>query len=281
MLFGRLKGIVQTLRFRLTAWVALVVFLVVCVTMLAVRVVVLRTIYTQLDPQLQQDTVDVTLAIERYFPNEEKLFEKAMNLKAFGHLHVDWFVQLFDKQGKLLWGQPNAPDQKAPRLPLSDMKLRDEGSFRLVETKFDEPPLPPMIIRLGSSRLSMEDDIALLNSIMILASASILVLAPVSGYFLAGRATRPLNWIISTTARLEPKKLDERLPLRGTGDELDQLSLTINGMLDRIGSYIDSNRDFIANAAHELRSPLAAIRGSVDVALDRVRTPDEYAGLLD
>src|SRR5207302_8977457 len=118
------------------------------------------------------------------------------------------------------------------------------------------------------------------NFIMVLAMVSIIILAPVGGYFLAGRATRPLNWIISTTARLEPKKLDERLPLRGTGDELDQLSATINGMLDRIGKYIDANRDFVASAAHELRSPLAAIRSSVDVALNRQRTPDEYAALL-
>ncbi len=106
------------------------------------------------------------------------------------------------------------------------------------------------------------------------------MLAPLSGYFLAGRATRPISKIITTTARLHPKNLDERLPMRGTGDELDQLSGTINGMLDRIAAYIDSNRDFIASAAHELRSPLAAIRSSVDVALDRLRTPDEYAALL-
>src|SRR5205807_10039899 len=75
-------------------------------------------------------------------------------------------------------------------------------------------------------------------------------------------------------------KLDERLPIRGTGDELDQLSLTINGMLDRIASYIERNRDFVANAAHELRSPLAAIRSTVEVALNRDRTAEEYATLL-
>lgn len=280
MLFGHLKAVAQTVRFRLTAWVTLVVLLVVCVAMLSVRLVVLRTINSEFDRRLLQDTVDVRLVIQQYFPHKEPLFIKAMNLKALGHLHVDWFVELFDEQGKLIWGPANAPHVKAPHLPLSDMKLRDEGPFRLVETEFNEAPLPRMIIRLGSSRVSMEDDIALLNWIMVLASASILVLAPVSGYFLAGRATRPLTRIISTTARLQPKKLDERLAIRGTGDELDQLSTTINGMLDRIGSYIDSNRDFIANAAHELRSPLAAIRGSVDVALDRLRSPEEYAGLL-
>ena len=56
-----------------------------------------------------------------------------------------------------------------------------------------------------------------------------------TGYWLAGRATRPLATILDTTARLRPDHLNERLPLYGTGDELDQLSSTINGLLDRLG----------------------------------------------
>ena len=181
MLFGRLKAIVQTLRFRLTAWVALVVFLVVSVTMLSVRAVVLRTIYTEFDQRLLQDMDDVRLAIKHYFPDKEP-FYKAMNLKALGHLHVDWFVELFDAEGKLTWSIPNAPKLRPPQVSRTETKMRDEGSFRVVETRLEDPALAPMIIRLGSSRLSMDDDIALLNWIMVLASASILVLAPVSGY---------------------------------------------------------------------------------------------------
>ncbi|HEX3869564.1 MAG TPA: HAMP domain-containing sensor histidine kinase, partial [Pirellulales bacterium] len=99
-------------------------------------------------------------------------------------------------------------------------------------------------------------------------------------YWLAGRATRPLAKIIDTTARLHPSKLDERLHLRGTGDELDRLSVTINGMLDRIATYLDEHRRFTADAAHELRSPLAALQSTVEVALNVERTPTEYKDLL-
>jgi heavy metal sensor kinase len=281
MLFARLKDAVQSLRFRLTAWVALVVVLVVGVTMLAVHSVVLRTLDTEFNQRLVHDLGDVRLKFKNHpLPAEETAFRKEINLMGLAHLHVNWFVQVFNAKGEPLFATPNAPPLPVPRLPLGDPKPRDVGPVRILESELDDYASSPFIVRLGSSRVSMEDDISLLNTIMILASVSILVLAPVSGYFLAGRATRPLNWIIATTARLEPKNLDERLPVRGTGDELDQLSTTINGMLDRIGNYIDSNRDFIANAAHELRSPLAAIRSSVDVALDRPRTADEYASLL-
>ena len=65
--------------------------------------------------------------------------------------------------------------------------------------------------------------------------------------------------------------MEERLPIRGTQDELDQLSLTINHFLDLLGDYLERNREFVANAAHELRSPLAAVQSSVEVTLNSDR----------
>jgi signal transduction histidine kinase len=86
--------------------------------------------------------------------------------------------------------------------------------------------------------------------------------------------------MISSAARLRPARLSERLPRRGTGDELDQLAHTFNALLDRIGAYWQAKQDFLADAAHELRTPLAAIRSSAEVALGHERTPEEYRELL-
>jgi signal transduction histidine kinase len=116
---------------------------------------------------------------------------------------------------------------------------------------------------------------------MVLAAALLLVLTPLGCYWLAGRATAPIAQIIRTTSQLRPSQLNERLPLRNTGDELDQLSQTINGLLDRLASFVNEKRDFLANAAHELRSPLAAIRSSVEVALNSKRSSGEYVALLE
>src|SRR5205807_749662 len=135
-------------------------------------------------------------------------------------------------------------------------------------------------IRCGFLQFALQEDIDLLNRNLLLASITLLLAAPLGGYVIALRATRPIAQIIATTAHLQPSNLKERLPIRGTGDEIDQLSQTINGMLDRLASYIDQNRDFVANAAHELRSPLAAIRSSVEVGLNKSRTPEEYAVIL-
>jgi signal transduction histidine kinase len=133
---------------------------------------------------------------------------------------------------------------------------------------------------VGASLAIIDSDVAKLSRLMLAAGVLILFVAPLSGYFLAGRATRPLARILSTTARLRPSHIEERLPIRGTRDELDQLSLTINRFLDVLGEYLQRNREFVANAAHELRSPLAAVQSSVEVTLNSPRTVEEYQEML-
>src|SRR5262249_4520016 len=139
---------------------------------------------------------------------------------------------------------------------------------------------PRLVIVDGASLENLHEDMELLTHVVFFTSGLILVLAPLGGAWLSGRATQPLAKIIETTADLRPSGLGERLPIRGTGDELDQLSLTINSLLDRIARYVEQKQDVLANAAHELRSPLAAIRTSAEVALAKTRSTEEYANLL-
>jgi signal transduction histidine kinase len=157
----------------------------------------------------------------------------------------------------------------------------DRANYRLLQRSIPAgKQAPQLIVRVGVRRDRIDEDIWRLTEWMLTAFAIILVAAPLSGYWLAGRATRPLATILSTTGRLHPDNLSERLPLRGSGDELDQLSLTLNGMLDRLAVHLEQQRAFVANAAHELRSPLTAMRTSLEVALERERSPEEYRELF-
>jgi signal transduction histidine kinase len=74
--------------------------------------------------------------------------------------------------------------------------------------------------------------------------------------------------------------MEERLAIRQTDDELDRLSATVNEFLDRIAVYLSQSNNLLANSAHELRTPLAAIRSSIEVAIGGNRTPQEYQELL-
>ena len=275
MPYGRLSDFVGTLRFRLMAWNTAVLILIGVPTLAGVHAVLRHKVLHEFDELLQEDLEEIRLAVRQRAPLD--LLYQELERKAQGHVHHRWFVQIFDGGGEAVWSSQNAPDELPP---LAGDAVYESGPYRLVETRIAEPGRAPVVVRVGSSLRSLQDDVTLLTRMLLLACAFILLLAPLGGYWLAGRATKPLGRIIRTTAHLRPSNLAERLPVRGSGDELDQLAVTINGFLDRIGSYLDRKRDFLANAAHELRSPLTAICTSVEVALDAPRSPQEYTHLL-
>jgi heavy metal sensor kinase len=106
-------------------------------------------------------------------------------------------------------------------------------------------------------------------------------LAVLGGLLLSRQALRPVAQSIRTAQQLNPADLSARLPRTGVGDELDQLALTINDLLDRLADYHGQMTRFTADASHELRSPLGAMRAAVEVALQQRRTTDEYRDALE
>jgi signal transduction histidine kinase len=101
----------------------------------------------------------------------------------------------------------------------------------------------------------------------LLALGVMTMIAVGTGWWLAGRALRPLRDITSTARRVSGENLGERIALSGPADELKELADTFDGMLGRLDSAFASQRHFVANASHELRTPLAIMRTEVDVAL--------------
>ncbi|MGH7757899.1 MAG: HAMP domain-containing sensor histidine kinase [Candidatus Dormibacteria bacterium] len=97
---------------------------------------------------------------------------------------------------------------------------------------------------------------------LVIATAVALVL----GWITAGRVLRPLRTIAATTRRISATNLYERLNLQGPDDELVQLGGTIDQLFERLDKSFQAQRRFVANAAHELRTPLATMRASLDVA---------------
>jgi two-component system, OmpR family, heavy metal sensor histidine kinase CusS len=286
MPFGRLRDLFATLRFQLLAWVTLVVLVTVAVTMVTVREVVHRALLFEFSRLLDEEADGVAHSVKQYYPDEQAQLEQTLKNKVTAlsqrEWFREWFVVIYSADGRPIWSSPNLPAKlAAPSLKIPTAEQADVDGYRIVERDLPTSNGRGLRVRCGCSRRPVEEDLELVDRIMMWSGLVTLLLAPLGGYLLAGRATRPIAKIIATTARLQPSRLDERLPIRGTGDELDQLSQTINGMLDRIASYIDRNREFVANAAHELRSPLAAIRSTVEVALNRTRSPDEYATLLN
>jgi two-component system OmpR family sensor kinase len=100
------------------------------------------------------------------------------------------------------------------------------------------------------------------------------------GWLLARGGLAPIQRINQAARRITGSNLDESIPMRGSGDELDQLAETLNAMMARIREGVEGMRRFNANAAHELRTPLSRICGRVESVLQRPRRDEEYREAL-
>jgi two-component system heavy metal sensor histidine kinase CusS len=107
-----------------------------------------------------------------------------------------------------------------------------------------------------------------------------LVLCSLVGYGLARRGLRPLRQVADTASTVRSNTLDQRLDLRGLPAEVYTLAHTINDMLDRLQDSFQRLSRFSADIAHELRTPVNNLRGSLDVALAQPRSDEEYREVL-
>jgi len=102
-----------------------------------------------------------------------------------------------------------------------------------------------------------------------------LALAALAGYALAGMSLRPVDAMRRRAAAISARTSGERLPVSETRDELQQLATTLNEMLDRLEQALERERSFVADAGHELRTPLALLRTELELALRHGETIDE------
>jgi signal transduction histidine kinase len=138
----------------------------------------------------------------------------------------------------------------------------------------------PALVRVGTSMPVVNSDLVRIDHLVGIAAISVLLAAPLTGFVLATIALRPITEMTERTHRMHPQRMEERLPPRGTNDELDRLAKVINNLLSRIAQYVRHHRGSMADAAHQLRTPLAAIRSSVEVILAADENTPENRDLL-
>ncbi|HEX4273844.1 MAG TPA: ATP-binding protein [Bryobacteraceae bacterium] len=111
---------------------------------------------------------------------------------------------------------------------------------------------------------------------LILASPLLLGLASAAGYWMSGRALKPVDEIAQSARRIGGRNLSERLYTNGTGDELDRLAETLNEMLARLEAAFQKITQFTADASHELRTPVAIMRTTAEVIIEKPRNVAEH-----
>ncbi len=118
-----------------------------------------------------------------------------------------------------------------------------------------------------------------LHVLLLLVPVGIAV-AAIAGWQMARRALRPMTNLAIAARNIDVQQLSKRLPVRGTGDEVDDVAIAFNGTLGRLENSVEQMKQFTASISHELRTPLTALRGEAEVALLEARSAEEYKRVL-
>lgn len=273
---GRLRRLAGTVRFRVTA-LATIAALVVLAAAGVGLVVAQRHLLTQnLDESMQLEAKSLEPAVvDGRTPDV---------LSGFGD--DDTVAQVVAEGGRVVAATPNAaglaPVAPGPtggrqetirtveRLPTED------AAYRLLARRVEGPVGPRVILIAASLGDVRESTRALIFPLVVAIPAAGALLAAVT-WVLVGRTLRPVEAIRAEVADISGSALDRRVPEPASDDEIARLARTMNAMLDRVEGSVDRQHRFVADASHELRSPLTRIRSELEVDLAHPDRADVWA----
>jgi signal transduction histidine kinase len=272
----RAKPMALSLRFRVAAWIAGAVLISSAILLGMVREGVRQALLHELDASLQADVDEILLEREQHLADIARVKETMKN-QARSHREGLWFAQLLDRDENVLFSTLTTPAEVAWPDGKQNGKPESASGHRLLRKKSNDGQA---LVRVGTSLSVIDIDMTRIDRLVGIVALSMFLAAPITGFALATVILRPITEMSERTAMLRPQRLDTRLPLSGAGDELDHLATVINSLLGRIAQYVGEHRGLMADAAHQLRTPLAAIRSSVEVILATDEVADENREML-
>jgi signal transduction histidine kinase len=157
----------------------------------------------------------------------------------------------------------------------------DDERFVAVAAGFDTPDGPRTVV-VASTLDVADESTEVVTGLLVVGLPVLLLIVAVTTWRVVGRALAPVEEIRSTADAVSAADLGRRVPAPAGRDEVARLATTMNRMLDRLESAQARQRRFVADAAHELRSPVASIRQHAEVAqrFPERTTPDALAGTV-
>ena len=134
---------------------------------------------------------------------------------------------------------------------------------------------------LGLDVHRLQRQIRRLRSYLLATVPVVLLISLAGAWWVTRHSMQPVARLLATVRTIRSTSLDKRLPVGGTGDEFDALALAVNEMLADIETGFSLAKEFTADAAHELRTPLAKLTIMLERSLDRALSPDQAKHMLD
>ncbi len=199
-------------------------------------------------------------------------------------------VRILNAQGQTVYVSPAFQSLSVPADSVAQslkgtswqgtITARDGQMVRLYSAPLGEDHTVFGVVQVGESLAPFSATLWRVVIGFLLLAPFFLALGALGSYWLAGRAFRPIHRLTHTAQEIEAGDLQRRIPLPRANDEIHHLALTLNEMIARLDRAFAQQRRFVADASHELRTPVAVIRSLTDVALAEAQNPEEYASIL-
>lgn len=284
-----------SIRVKITAWFSGIMAFIVAVTF----GIIFWVSNSVTQKSIQDNLIEIVeLNVDEIEFYEEKNYRKELHGDQYieysdGYLEIDddfldqvngIYSSLYQETGKLLYGE-NPSVRAGMEIPFSDGIVKKVTWNRTVYYVYDRLlsgyGIDGLWLRGMVSRNQGTQQLQWLVRLSIIALPALLLLAVIGGYWIAGRALKPIHQITETAARIsQGQDLDKRIHLGGGTDELHQLADVLDNMINRLDQAFKSEQQFTSDASHELRTPMSVIMAQCEYILENTRTPEEYEAAL-
>lgn len=281
----------MNIRLRMTLWYGVVLAAVLAIFGVSVYVMMWHQLRTRLDSGLRQVLAEVMEEAEEA-KDETRLRERMQ--RRFAH-REGYEFQVSSIDGNVIFRSDRLKSQSIPVPPVpSSFKRLDFESVPLgsrsmvigplghvrVASELIPGPTSTVVVQAAAPLASDDHELSELLLVLCLAGPLALGCALGGGYLLARKALAPVDRMAATANEITAMRLDKRVSVPNPDDELGRLARTLNDMIARLQRSFDEIRRFTADAAHELRTPLAVLRVEAEVALRAPRDAEQYREVI-
>jgi heavy metal sensor kinase len=279
-------GALRSVRVRLTLWYVLLLALILAAFSAGIYFMLRQSLSSNLDGSLRGRVGTLLGTVE--YNDDGPTLDAA--LATAGQELDEQFVRVYDASGVVTFdsspgsGGPvideaAVTDALAGRSSTWSISIEDESlRARVVPISLDGEVTGVLVVGLTAD--DMAETLRSLLVVLAIAYPVTLIVASAGGIFLASRALAPIDHVTRLAKRISADDLSQRIDIALPDDEVGELARTFNEMIARLDAAFQRQRQFTADASHEMRTPLTAIKGQIEVALSRPRDAEAYREVL-
>ncbi|HWA29433.1 MAG TPA: ATP-binding protein [Lacunisphaera sp.] len=279
----------RSLRFRLAAWYALGGTLLLAGFTSTIYFFVAYHMGQPLDHKLQQDLAQVRKNLHIDADGQVRWRDRVVQNGEAWPAGNPWF-ELWDESGGLVRRFWPFTDSRLERLPaspapgretISVFNVAEDVRLRVLSVPFEgEGGRPGWMLRVMSLHEPSVNALRALLFIIAVALPVVIIILVVGGYAITHHWLKPLDLMVAEAHQITAENLSRRLPVENPHDEIGRLSRVFNTTLSRLeDSFVTLDR-FVADAAHELLTPLTTLRSVGEVGLRTSRSAEEYREIV-